>query len=115
SVATGGTPIDPDNPYLFIGNGPPTCQDPYAGPPCGRWSVTIGMPRSLFVPGVLRLDDARLISVESLTGPDRGGGDCFGGGGSFTEGTLEIVDIGPTVHVRLANTQKLDLDADGAY
>jgi hypothetical protein len=113
---TGGTPIDPDTPYVFISTPGPTCQDPMATQACGAWRVGIGIPRALFVPGTLQLNDSRLISYMSSRGPDRGGGDCSGGGGSFFEGTLEIVDIGATtVNIRLANTFKLDFNADGAY
>jgi hypothetical protein len=115
SATTGGTAIDPDMPYLIIGNGGPTCGDPMGDLACGQWRVVIGIPRALFQPGVLSLGDSRLISSESVRGADRGGGDCSGGGGSFIDGTVEIVDMGPTIHVRLANTFKLDFDADGAY
>ncbi len=116
SSTTGGTPIDPDTPYLFVGNGPPTCSDPSAGPPCGFWRVTVGIPRALFQPGVLSLSDSRLISVHSVRGPDRGGGDCFGGGGSFIDGTLELSNItSSSASVRLAATSKFDFDADGSY
>jgi hypothetical protein len=116
TTTTGGTPIDPDTPYVFISTPGPTCQDPMATQPCGAWRVGIGIPRALFQPGTLQLNDSRLISYMSSRGTDRGGGDCSGGGGSFFDGTLEIVDIGATtVNIRLANTLKLDFNADGAY
>jgi hypothetical protein len=116
SVTTGGPMIDPDTPYVFVGTSGSTCQDPMASLACGTWRVAIGIPRALFQPGVLSLNDSRLISVMSSRGPDRGGGDCSGGGGSFFDGTLEIVDIGATiVDIRLAGTSKLDFNADGAY
>jgi hypothetical protein len=112
---TGGNPIDPDTRYVIIGNNGATCHDPMGSVACGTWRVSIAVPPALFQPGILRLDDSRLVSVESVRGPDRGGGDCWGGGGSFMDGTLEIVDIGSIVHVRLANTSKLDVAADGSY
>ena len=116
TAATGGGPIiDPDTPYLFVGNGPPVCSDPYAGPSCGKWVVTIGIPRSLFQPGVLSLSDPRLITGMSVAGPDRGGGDCYFGGGSFSDGTLEIVESGTEVGIRLANTATFDFNANGSY
>jgi hypothetical protein len=115
TTTTGGTPVDPDKPFVIVGNYGPTCGAPIGSYTCGQWQVMIGIPRELFQPGVLNLNDPRLTSNESVQGPDRGGGDCWGGGGSFFDGTLEIVDIGPTIHVRLANTSKLDINADGAY
>jgi hypothetical protein len=116
STATGGALIDPDTPYVFLGNGPPTCADPGAGPACGFWQVTIGIPRALFQRGVLSLGDPRLVSVDAVRGPDDGTGLCAAGGSTFTAGTLEIVDVGSsTVTLRLANTMKVDFDADGMH
>ena len=115
TTAGGGTIIDPDTPYLFVGNGPPTCGDPYADSQCGHWVVIIGIPRSLFQPGILSLADRRLTSVMSFRGPYEDGGSCYGGGGSFLDGTLEIVDAGASVSIRLANTTTLEFNANGSY
>jgi hypothetical protein len=115
STTGGGPIIDPDTPYLFVGNGPPTCGDPYADSQCGRWVVFIGIPRSLFQPGILSLADRRLTSGMSFRGPYEDGGSCYSGGGSFFDGTLEIVDAGASVSIRLANTTTLEFNANGSY
>ncbi len=76
----------------------------------------IGIPSDLFKPGVLSLSDTRITSSASSQGIDRGGGDCSGGGGSYFQGSIEILDVGAdTVKVRLSDTFKFDFDADGDY
>jgi hypothetical protein len=115
TTAGGGTALDPNTVFLFVGNGPPICGDPYRAEPCGKWRVAIGIPPALFQPGVLSLDDRRLTSSMSVRGPDQGGDICYGGGGSFYDGTLEIVDAGASVNIRLANTATIDFNANGSY
>jgi hypothetical protein len=115
STTTGGPAIDPDLPFIFVGNGPPTCSDPFGGPACDRWTVSIGIPASLLGPGVFSLNDPRLVSGQSVRGPDRGGGDCYGGGGTFYDGRLEIAEVGTSLLIRLADTTIAGFDANGWY
>jgi hypothetical protein len=116
STSTGGPQIDPDTQYVFLGDAPVACRDPYASGACGHWRVTLGIPPALFKPGVLQLGCGDVLSSFSVTGPDRGGGDCYGGGGSFNQGTVEIVSItSQTVIVRLSGTMKFEVDPNGLY
>ena len=76
----------------------------------------IGIPRDLFKPGVLSLSDTRLMSSSSSRGIDRGVGDCSGGGGSYSQGFLEILGVdADTAKVRLTDTFTFDFDANGDY
>lgn len=116
NTATGGPPIDPNTQYIILGNAPLSCNDPYASGACGKWRVTLAVPPALFKPGVLQLGCGDVISAFSITGPDRGGGDCSGGGGSFNQGTLEIVSISSqAVVVRLAHTMVFEVNPNGLY
>jgi len=115
ATGPGGSAIDPDLRYVFIGNGPPTCTDPAAGALCDFFRVTIRVPSVLFVPGVHFLADARILATYSTRGPARDGGDCEGGGGDFVDGTFEIVETGSALTVRLMDTVKPGFDADGSY
>ncbi|XXX80250.1 hypothetical protein WMF30_15900 [Sorangium sp. So ce134] len=116
STASGGPALDPDDLFIKIGNRELSCADPYGDYSCGTWTVSIGIPPALQVPGVINLDAPELISYQSFTGPDRGGGDCYGGGGSFIEGTIEIVSIDAArVVVRLSDTDTYEFDANGEY
>jgi hypothetical protein len=116
STTTGGTTIDPDTPVVIIGSDASTCANPYGNHACGTWSVWIRIPRELLIPGVLSLSDTRLYAYSSSQGVDRGGGDCSFGGGSYTDGHIEILDVSASgVKVRLSDTFKFDFDADGDY
>ncbi|XXX80251.1 hypothetical protein WMF30_15905 [Sorangium sp. So ce134] len=116
SAASGGPVLDPDDLFVRIGNRELSCADPYGDFACGTWEVSIGIPPALQVPGVLNLDAPELISYQSFAGPDRGGGDCYGGGGSFIEGTIEIVSIDAAqVVVRLSDTDTYEFDANGEH
>jgi hypothetical protein len=112
----GGTPIDPERIYITFGSQKPLCEAPFESGGCGNWKVAFGLPPELLKPGVLELADARLNSYSSFSGPDRGGGDCYGGGGSFADGTVEIVSVDEEkIVVRLENTWTYDFDANGEH
>ena len=65
---------------------------------------------------VLELDTLALSSVYSITSPDHGGGDCYGGGGNFVDGTIEIVSIdADRVVVQLDGTNTTEFDANGEH
>jgi hypothetical protein len=103
--------------YFILGGEPPACSAPFGSYTCGHWRVSIGIPPQLFRPGVLRLGSQSLNASYSVQGPDEGGGQCYGGGGSFFDGTIEIVSIaenGDAV-IRVADTQKFEFNADGTY
>jgi hypothetical protein len=112
----GGQPIDPDTPFVVIGSNSPTCASPWGQVVCATWRIMIGIPRDLFKPGVLSLSDTRLMSSSSSRGIDRGVGDCSGGGGSYSQGFLEILGVdADTAKVRLTDTFTFDFDANGDY
>jgi hypothetical protein len=117
SATTGGGPaIDPNTPFVVIGSNSPTCLNPWGQLVCATWRVMIGIPNDLFKPGVLSLSDTRIMSSASSQGIDRGAGDCSGGGGSYSQGSIEILSVdASTAKVRLSDTFKFDFDADGDY
>jgi hypothetical protein len=120
--AGGGTSIDPNTLYVEIGNFTPTCVGGDPAPVCTSsltWQISVAIPPALQVPGVLQLSDPNLLSVFSESGSEGGSpGACAGGGGSFTQGTLEIVSIdADAIVVILSGTSAVgsDFDADGQY
>ena len=117
SSTGGGAGIDPNTLYVFIRNDDSaTCTDPLRTVACNEWEVTVAIPPSLQTPGTIQLDDPRLISVMSVSGPNDGANDCWFGGGSFFSGTIEIVSIDQNaLRVVLANTDDYEFDADGTY
>ena len=123
SSGSGGTiTIDPSTLYVQIGNFSQTCstnQLPFCAPGL-NWQVSIGIPPALQVPGVLQLSNPGLISTFSEDGPNGPNADnCgSGGGGSFIEGTMEILSIDAgTIVVKLTGTTPGlgDFHADGEY
>ncbi len=116
TTTTGGTTIDPDTQFITLGTEPSSCTHPHVSGACGYWQVSIAVPPALFKPGVISLACGGLNAYFSVTGPDRGGGDCSGGGGSFYQGTIDILYVDATsVRFRLTNTQNFDFNADGLY
>lgn len=120
SSSSSGEAIDPDTLYIFLSSQQLTCADPLASLDCGQqWDVTIAVPPALQQVGSLSLDNPDLISVFGATGPGAGdldSGGCYFGGGSYMDGTLEIVSIGAdSVTIQLSNTMDFEFDADGAY
>jgi hypothetical protein len=118
----GGSSIDPNTLYVEIGNFTPTCVGGDPAPVCTSsltWQVSVAIPPALQVPGVLQLSDPNLLSFVSESGSQGGApGTCAGGGGSFTQGTLEILSIdADAIVVILAGTSAVgsDFDADGQY
>jgi hypothetical protein len=114
-VTTGSGP-DPNTQYLVFGDAPVSCGMPYGPGTCGHWRVLIGIPPNDFKVGLISLDCANVNSFFSATGPDRGGGDCSGGGGSFNHGWLDIIKIDADgADVRLSGTWTFDFDANASY
>ncbi len=99
STATTGSGggVDPNTLYVMIGSPAPVCSDPFgASAQCGTYAITIGIPPQLQQPGTLNLSDTALISTFSETGTSSTAGVCPGGGGSFVDGTIDIVSIDAT-------------------
>jgi len=103
---------DPESIFVSIGNGNDSCEDPWADWTCGQWSVGFTLPADV-VPGSYALAD--LNGSQSATGPDEGGGDCWGGGGSL-EGTLVIESIDEGVIVgHIEDAVSFDFDANISF
>ncbi|WP_437963503.1 hypothetical protein WMF04_27675 [Sorangium sp. So ce260] len=116
STGSGEPALDPNDLFIIIGNRELSCADPSFHFICGKWEVSISIPPALQVPGVIPLDTPGLGAYASVAGPDRGGGDCYGGGGSFFDGTIEIVSIdAEKVVVRFEDTSTFDFDANGEH
>lgn len=114
----GGTDLDPNDLFVIISNHGLTCVDPYGSYACGNWRVAIVIPPALQVPGVLDLHSPELLNYSgfSVSGPDDGSGNCYGGGGSFYDGTVEIVSLDATqVVVRFEGTDTSEFDVDGVH
>jgi len=112
--------LDPNTLYLKISNQGLLCSEPNIEFECGpdvAWEVSISIPPALQKVGVIPLSDTSLISYFSDSGPNIDAPqDCWGGGGSFIDGTLEITNIDATsVSFTLSNTTSFDFNADGSY
>ncbi|WP_437805915.1 hypothetical protein [Sorangium sp. So ce1078] len=116
STASGGSDLDPNDLFIFIANHEISCADQSFPFICGTWEVSIFIPPALQVPGVIPLDTPELGAYFSAAGPDRGGGDCYSGGGSFFEGTIELVSIdAEKVVFRFEGTDTYEFDANGEH
>lgn len=121
STSTGGTGVDPNTLFVRIGNYGPACGNSFSfgctDPP--TWQVSIGLPPSMQVPGVYALDNPSINAFASLSGSNGSPGDCWGGGGSFIDGTVEVVsNDGYNIVLRLAGTNGggfTEFSADGQY
>lgn len=103
---------DPESIFVNIGNGNDSCGDPWGDGACGEWSVSFTLPADV-VPGSYPL--AELNGSQFATGPDRGGGDCWGGGGSL-DGTLVIEAIDDTsITGHIEDAVSFDFDANVAF
>lgn len=118
TASTGGgePPPDPDTLEVFIGGQPLACSDPYALSCGSQWTVSFSLPPALQAPGLYALDATELNAFATETGPG-GGEECWWGGGSYWDGTVEVLSIDATqVTVRLAGTSGLfEFDADGDF
>ncbi|WP_050430211.1 hypothetical protein [Chondromyces crocatus] len=96
STTTGGGGLDPDTLFVLIGTNGATCADPYGGDEqclLKEWRVSVGLPLAYQTPGVYSLSDPNLTAHFSEQSPGGAPGVCSGGGGSFMEGTVEVVSI----------------------
>lgn len=98
SVGVGGSGPghDPDRLVLFVSRDQVACASPFGVPDeCPEVETTkaiISLPSEYQVPGTYDLDDPLIISSFSMTGANEDGS-CYGGGGSFFDGTIQIVSI----------------------
>lgn len=109
----GGSPgWDPDTLILFISNDLVECVDPFgSADDCGERQVKaiINLPPAYQQVGVYSLSDEALNAFFSETQGD--GNICEGGGGSFWDGTLEVLEVNDSfIRVQLAGTSPADLD-----
>jgi hypothetical protein len=119
SSSSGGTSVDPNTLYVRIGNYGPACGGtmPFNCDNATVWEVSVGLPPAKQAAGgVYSLGDADIISTFSESGGS-GQGDCWGGGGSFTSGTVAILsNDGVTIVVQLAGTSgAIEASTDGTY
>ncbi|MFT3770030.1 MAG: hypothetical protein QM820_31770 [Minicystis sp.] len=121
SSSGGSTSVDPNTLYVRIGNQGPACGTSfqYACLPETAWQVTLTLPPDMQAAGgVFSLSDPAINGFISETGSNGSPGDCWGGGGTFADGTLEILsNDGATIVVRLSGTNDFvtDTEIDGDY
>jgi hypothetical protein len=122
SSSSGGDTLDPNDLFLHFADTGVTCEYPTVDLACGdHWQVTLVLPTSYQQVGSYSLDDPNIVqySIMDETGPGNSPdpGDCSGGGGSLTGGTVEILSIDATeVHFRLTMQNNLfDNDPSGEY
>ena len=115
----GGTFIDPDTLMLFVSNLGQSCTDPYhTSQGCieSRYQIEIQIPVNQQATGIVQLQG---ITSLTLSGSLNGPASCFGGGGTYWDGTLAITAINATsVTFTLAGTADIGLgfgNADGTY
>jgi hypothetical protein len=123
----GGSPgnggLDPDMLFIKVGNEGPACGGSfsYDCKPGVLWEVSIGLPPAMQVPGVYSLSDPAIMATATASGSDPGNfgepAACWGSGGSFTEGTIQVIDNdGLTIVVKIQGTGDwTEFDADGQY
>jgi hypothetical protein len=120
-AAGGGEPQAADDLVVFLGDITPACSDPFGVVnDCARsgWEVVLTLPATYQAVGSYSLSDPALQAffAGSLAGSD---GQCAGGGGSYFEGTMDVLAIDAShVEFRLTDTSGLFTgqgNADGTY
>lgn len=97
----GGEPPPSDRMAIFVDISPTSvglaCSDPYGyDSTCvvERDVLSVFIPTALLTPGTYSMADAGIAVGTSESGPNDGGGDCWGGGsGGWSDGTVEIVSV----------------------
>lgn len=110
---------DPDTLLVKITNYAPVCHGdlPTECAPELLWQYTIGIPPAAQVPGTYSLGDPGFSSSFFETAPN-GDGTCMqGGGGGFSDGTIEVVsNDGSTIVITVSGAYSgIDLSADGTH
>ena len=112
------SPYNPGTFMLALSNVPISCQNTMPTLTCTpagvTYSVGIQIPPADLVPGVYPLTSLVYPSF-SETGPNVDlPTDCWGGGGSFNDGSLEIVEASSTQLIfRLQDTYSVDFNVNG--
>jgi hypothetical protein len=122
SSGSGGAPtLDPNTLYVKIGNYGPSCGGTFNWGCQAEtmWEASIGIPPDMQgAGGVFPLSDPALLSTFEESGGGGQPNECWGGGGSLTDGTLEILsNDGATIVVRISGTNQAitDVAIDGQY
>jgi hypothetical protein len=107
---------DPEDGMLEVGNEELDCADWDGGPTCDpdrvTFRITVRLEAAQLAPGTYPLDGV-IVSTFSVSGPNEDANDCWGGGGSFEEGALVILDIDAAEMLfRFEDTMSLDFDAN---
>jgi hypothetical protein len=97
SVGVGGSGPggDDDRLYLFVTNTSVACAEPFGfDHDCHdtEFKAIIGLPREYQQAGTYELDDPAITASYGVSGPNPDD-TCFGGGGSFLDGTIQIVSV----------------------
>ncbi len=96
SSSSSGGDVDSGTLYVMIGSPAPACADPFgSSASCGpAFSVSIGIPPALQQPGTLALNSGVTSTFSEMEAASSATpAVCPVSGGSFTDGTLEIVSI----------------------
>ena len=121
TTTTTGGGLDPNILYVHIGNYGPVCGGTYPWTStcvsAATWEILIGLPPGQQAAGnVLPLSQPGLVSAFFEHGAATTPSDCWSAGGSFADGTVEVLsNDGATVVVRLAGTFAGTNDVDGDY
>lgn len=119
SVSSGGGPDGDTLDVTFGKNVELACgNSPIVSGPCPSWTVSFQLPVELQQPGTLPLSDPRIHAHQSLSAQNSGAppGDCYFGGGSFFDGSLEIVSLGGgELRFRITGAPTFEFDANGEH
>ncbi|APR79445.1 Hypothetical protein A7982_04792 [Minicystis rosea] len=123
STVAGGAGFDPHMLFVRIGNYGPACGNELHGP-CGTvqlWEVRLGIPPNQQSAGtIFPLSQLDIFTSYSVLVAAEKQSDCFGGGGYFKQGQLEILsNDGATIVVRISGSNtgvvQFGVDVDGDY
>jgi len=107
---------DPEDGMLVVRNQEFGCADWDDSPTCDpdrvTFKVTVRLESAQLAPGTYALTDV-IVSTCSVTGPNEDANDCWGGGGSFEEGSLVVLDIDAAeMSFRFVDTMSFDFDVN---
>ncbi|WP_437808783.1 hypothetical protein [Sorangium sp. So ce1078] len=121
STGAGGAELDPNDLFLRVSDLGVSCDSPTVHLSCGgHWQLTLVVPSAYQQVGAYSLDDPMISRYGSMseTGERRSPrlDDCWWGGGSIDQGTLEILAIDASeVRFRVTFDSFADADPSGEY